>query len=109
MEYKNTIIDFIYSSSSDFNIINFTKTFDVRSYSKLIIDGKFSGNGSELSVTLAKRKTSGSTTISQFKSSSTTRITLDITQVIQLDSEYFIYVNYFGTGSGQHISRIRFA
>lgn len=93
------------------NLMYFTKNIDVRSYSKLIFEGKFIQYNSSVEAFLRLLSSSSSGSILALTSfvnkGSVTSLSLDITQIVTINNGYVINISSMLQGS--YITRIRLA
>ena len=85
-------------------IFNFSRTYDVRSYSKLILEGSFRVYGTNMNATIQQESTSG-VIASVNIGGDTSRLEFDISQVITFDTKHYVY---FRNSNSDYITRVRF-
>ena len=89
---------------NDYIVFNFSKDYDVRSYSKLILEGSFRIHGTEMTARI--QGDGGSGTIASVSiSGNSTRLTFDISQAITLTTRHYVY---FRNSNSDYITRVRF-
>lgn len=101
--FENTRIK-LTSNFRSGTIFNFSRTYDVRSYSKLILEGSFRIFGTNMNATIEQEGTSGFIASVNI-GGNTSRLEFDISQAITFDTKHYVY---FRNSNSDYITRVRF-
>lgn len=85
-------------------VFNFSRDYDVRSYSRLILEGRFRISGTNMNATIQQEGMSGAIASVNISAESA-QLIFDISQVITLTTRHYVY---FRNSNGEYITRVRF-